>query len=178
MANDMNMVALIGRLTRDAEMKFTDGGMAILSFSLAVNKRKKVGDQWQDEAQFFDCTYFGKGAEAIQDWMTKGKQVAAQGELRQSRWEQDGQNRSKVSIIANSVQLLSSPGDNKQDGSTSPRRAAASPSRPSTPRVSTNTQVASANAQYGRKAPQEPQEDRYGQQIFGPERFDDDQIPF
>ncbi len=50
MANDMNMVALIGRLTRDAEMRFTNGGMAIASFSIAVNKRKKNGDQWEDEA--------------------------------------------------------------------------------------------------------------------------------
>ncbi|HKM06334.1 MAG TPA: single-stranded DNA-binding protein, partial [Sphaerochaeta sp.] len=113
MANDMNMVALIGRLTRDAEVTFTSGGMAIAKFSLAVNKRKKVGDSWEDEAHFFGCTLFGKSAEAIEGWLKKGKQVAVQGELRQSRWEQDGQNRSKIEIVANSVQLLASPGDNK-----------------------------------------------------------------
>ena len=111
------MVALIGRLTRDAEMRFTNGGMAIASFSIAVNKRKKNGDQWEDEAHYFDCTLFGKAAESIEGWLKKGKQVAVQGELRQSRWEQDGQNRSKIEIVANSVQLLASPGDNKMDPS-------------------------------------------------------------
>ena len=115
MANDLNMVALIGRLTRDAEMRFTNGGMAIASFSMAVNKRKKVGDNWEDDAQFFDCTLFGKSAEAIEGWLKKGKQVAVRGELRQSRWEQDGQSRSKVELFADSVQLLASPGDNKID---------------------------------------------------------------
>ena len=178
MANDLNMVALIGRLTRDADMKFTNGGMAILSFSLAVNKRKKVGEQWEDEAQFFDCTFFGKGAESIEAWMTQGKQVGIQGELKQNRWEQDGQSRSKVVIIASSVQLLSSPGDNKKDGSAPPKRATAPPPRPSAPRSTHNADTASASAQYGRKAQQAPQQELYGQQMFGPEQFDSDQIPF
>lgn len=178
MANDLNMVALIGRLTRDAEMKFTNGGMAILSFSLAVNKRKKVGEQWQDEAQYFECVCFGKGAESIKEWMKKGKQVGITGELKQDRWEQDGQNRSKVSIIANSVQLLSSPGDNKQDGSAPPRRAPASTPRPSAPRRVPGTQPASASAQYGQRAQPVAKEDLYGQHVLGPESFDDDQIPF
>ena len=165
MANDLNMVALIGRLTRDAEMKFASSSMAILSFSLAVNKRKKVGDNWEDEAQFFECTYFGKGAEAIQDWMTKGKQVAVTGSLVQSRWEQDGQNRSKVGVVANSVQLLSSPGDNKQDGSAPPRQPQATRSAPST--------------QQAPRAPQAPKADLYGRGLMqGPESFDGDQIPF
>lgn len=178
MANDLNMVAQIGRLTRDAEMKFTSGGMAILSFSIAVNKRKKVGDQWQDDAQYFDCVCFGKGAESIEEWMKKGKQVGITGELKQDRWEQDGQNRSKVSIIANNVQLLSSPGDNRQDGSAPPRRAQAPPPRPSATRRAPGTQPASASAQYGQRAQPAPQQELYGQQILGPEQFDDDQIPF
>lgn len=164
MANDLNAVALIGRLTHDAEMKFTSGGMAILKFSLAVNKRKKIGDQWEDEAQFFECTYFGKGAEAIEAWMTKGKQVAVTGSLAQSRWEQDGQNRSKVGVVANSVQLLSSPGDSKQGGSAPPRQPQAPRSAPST--------------QYGQRAPQAPQDNQHNMEQQGPEQFLDDQIPF
>lgn len=179
MANDMNMVALIGRLTRDAEVTFTSGGMAIAKFSLAVNKRKKVGDSWEDEAHFFGCTLFGKSAEAIEEWLKKGKQVAITGELRQSRWEQDGQNRSKIEIVANSVQLLASPGDNKMDPSAPPTRVTAPPQRTQAPRQQSYSTSAPASPQYGHRAPQKPKNDPYGRgEMLGPESFNDDQIPF
>lgn len=103
---DVNQVIIIGRLTRDADLKYTAGGMAIGTFSIAVNRRRKTGDQWVEEASFFEVSLFGKSAESINQYLVKGKQVAVQGELRQDRWEQDGQPRSKVVIIANNVQLL------------------------------------------------------------------------
>ena len=106
MANDINHVVLVGRLTRDAELRYTNSGMAISKFSVAVNRRKRSGEQWEDEASFFDITYFGKAAEAVNQYLGKGKQIAIDGELRQNRWEQDGQSRSKVEIVANNVQLL------------------------------------------------------------------------
>lgn len=174
MANDMNMVALIGRLTRDAEMKYTQGGMAIANFSLAVNRRKKNGDNWEDEANFFDCTLFGKSAESIEGWLKKGKQVAITGELKQDRWEQDGQSRSKVGIVANSVQLLASPGDNKQEAQ-APARAQASPQRGPSPQRQTYSNPTPPRPQQGQRA---PQYSPYDQGQLGPEQFDDDQIPF
>lgn len=103
---DVNIVVIVGRLTRDAELKYTPTGMPVLSFSVAVNRRVKKNETWIEEACFFDVSYFGKGAEAINQYMTKGKQVAINGELRQDRWEKDGQARSKISIVANNVQLL------------------------------------------------------------------------
>lgn len=105
--SDLNHVTLIGRLTRDAETKYTGGGMAIASMSIAVNRRVKKGDQWTEEASFFDVALFGKTAEALNKYLTKGKQIAVEGELKQDRWTTaDGQNRSKVVINANSIQLL------------------------------------------------------------------------
>lgn len=106
MAQDINSVTLVGRLTRDVEMRYSQGGMAIASFSIAVNYRKKSGDNWVEEASFFDCKLFGRQAEAVQRFLTKGKQVGVNGELRQDRWEQDGQRRSRVEIICNNLQLL------------------------------------------------------------------------
>jgi len=103
---DVNHVILIGRLTRDAELRYTSGGMAIGKFSLAVNRRVKSGDGWADEASFFDCSVFGKTAESLGSHLVKGKQVAIDGELRQSRWEKDGQTHSRVEIAVNNVQLL------------------------------------------------------------------------
>ncbi|MBE6345344.1 MAG: single-stranded DNA-binding protein [Spirochaetaceae bacterium] len=106
MAADLNHVVLIGRLTRDAELKYTTSGFAISNFSVAVNRRRKNGEQWIEEASFFEINLYGKSAESLKPYLLKGKQVAIDGELRQDRWEQDGQPRSKVVISANNVQLL------------------------------------------------------------------------
>ena len=103
---DINRVILVGRLTRDAELRYTNSGMAICKFGLAINKRRKVDDQWTDEAHFFDVVSFGRQGEAIAQYLLKGKQVGVDGELRQNRWEQDGQKRSKVEVAAFNIQLL------------------------------------------------------------------------
>lgn len=103
---DVNNAILIGRLTRDAELKYTTAGQSVCKFSIAVNRRKKDGDNWVEEANFFDVVLWGKTGEAIGKYLTKGKQVAVEGELRQDRWEQDGKKRSKVEIMAGNVQLL------------------------------------------------------------------------
>lgn len=115
---DINKVVLVGRLTRDAEHSYTQSGYSLLKFSLASNRRRKQGDQWVDEANFFDVTLWGKRGEAIAGFMTKGKQVAVEGQLRQERWEsQDGSKRSKVTIDANNIQFLGSRDGGSQSGS-------------------------------------------------------------
>jgi single-strand DNA-binding protein len=103
---DINKAVLIGRLTRDAELKYTAGGTAVTKFSIAVNRRRKANDRWEDEANFFDVTLFGKQGEALSKYLIKGKQVGVEGELRQERWEKDGQTRSRVEIAANNIQLF------------------------------------------------------------------------
>lgn len=105
---DINNVILIGRLTRDAELKYTSGGMAVCKFAIAVGKRKKQGEQWVEETSFFDIVLWGKVGESLNQYLVKGKQVAVEGELHQNRWEQDGQARSKIEVNANNVQLLGS----------------------------------------------------------------------
>ena len=104
--SDINHVVLVGRLTRDAELKYTASGQAVCKFSIAVNRRKKSGDQWEDEPNFFDIVVWGRQGESLHQYLVKGKMVGIDGELRQDRWQQEGQNRSKVEIIANYVQLL------------------------------------------------------------------------
>jgi single-strand DNA-binding protein len=104
--SDINCVILFGRLTRDAEIRYIASGQAISKFSLAVDRRVKAGDGWVNEASFFEVEHWGKGAEAIKPYMVKGKQVAVMGELKQDRWTSEGQNRSKVVIVAHNVMLL------------------------------------------------------------------------
>lgn len=120
MANDINVVVLVGRLVRDCEVKVTAGGTSVCRFSVAVNRRKKTGDNWADEVNYFDVALWGRSADSLKTYLTKGRQVSIEGELRQNRWEQDGQQRSRVEIFANNVQLLSSPGTGV-DGAASDR---------------------------------------------------------
>ena len=108
MAGDVNTVVLVGRLTRDSELKYTASGSALCNFSIAVNRRVRKGEQWQDEASFFDLTLWDKQAEGLNKYLVKGTQVAVQGELRQDRWEKDGQKFNKVQIFVNNLQLLGS----------------------------------------------------------------------
>lgn len=108
--NDFNHVVLIGRLTRDAELRYTASNLAVCKFSLANNQRRKKDNAWVDEAHFFDVTVWGKTAESLHKYLVKGKQVAVEGQLRQSRWEKDGQTRSRVEINANNIQLLGGSG--------------------------------------------------------------------
>ncbi|MCD6342407.1 MAG: single-stranded DNA-binding protein [Spirochaetaceae bacterium] len=121
MATDINKVVLVGRLTRDAEQSYTQSGFALLKFSIAVNRNRKQGDQWIEEASFFDVTVWGRQGEAIVNYMTKGKQVAVEGQLRQDRWEDknDGSKRSKVVIDASNIQLLGSRDGGSQGGGSS-----------------------------------------------------------
>jgi len=115
---DINHVVLVGRLTRDAELKYTASGQAVCKFSIAVNRARKNGDQWEEEANFFDVVLWGKRGEALNQYLQKGKSVGVDGELRQDRWQQDGQNRSKVEIVANNIQLLGgNPGGGQGSGS-------------------------------------------------------------
>ena len=117
---DLNNVALTGRLTRDAELKSIANGQSVCKFSIAVNRRTKRGDQWEDEANFFDIVLWGRLAESLSQYLLKGKMVAVGGELRQDRWQQDGQYRSKIEVVANNVQLLNS--GNGNNGNNNPQR--------------------------------------------------------
>ncbi|MBK5199970.1 MAG: single-stranded DNA-binding protein [Spirochaetaceae bacterium] len=110
MANDLNSVALVGRLTRACDMRYTNSGYQICSFSIALTKSRKQADgTWQEQAHFFECTYFGKVAEAVSQYLQKGQQVAIQGSLEQQTWETNGQKRSKVIVIVNSLTLIGRP---------------------------------------------------------------------
>ena len=112
---DINQVTIIGRLTRDAELKRTNSGTAVVNLSIAVNDSVKRGDTWQEEAHFFDAVGFGTRWEKLSVYMTKRKQVAISGKLRQERWEKDGQKRSRVSILVNDIQLLGGNAGKPQD---------------------------------------------------------------
>ena len=116
---DLNHVVLIGRLTRDLgsderSFGYIGNGQARANVSIAVNRSKKNGDQWIDEVNYFDITIWGKTAENLKPYLTKGKQICVDGHLKQDRWEKDGQKFSKVTVVADNVQLLGGRDNNSQ----------------------------------------------------------------
>ena len=124
---DMNHVTLIGRLTRDVgaderSFAYLPSGQARANVSIAVNRSRKNGDQRVEEVSYFDVTIWGKQAESLKPYLTKGKQIAIEGYLRQDRWEKDGQKQSRVTITATNVQLLGGKSDgNQQNGGYVPK---------------------------------------------------------
>ena len=113
---DTNHVVLVGRLTKDLgtderSFGYVANGQARANISIAVNRSKKNGDQWIDEVNYFDVTIWGKTAENLKPYLTKGKQIVIDGYLKQDRWEKDGQKFSKVTVVANNVQLIGGKGD-------------------------------------------------------------------
>jgi single-strand DNA-binding protein len=97
-------ITLVGNLTRDPEIKYSTAGNAIANLGLAVNYRKKVGDDWEDDPSFFNITAFGELGEHVADSLNKGARVVVVGRLTQRTWETDeGDKRSAVDIIADEV---------------------------------------------------------------------------
>ena len=102
-----NRVILMGNVTRDIELRYTNSGMAVTEVGLAVNdRRKNAAGEWVDEANYFDITMFGRTAEIAAEYLSKGSPVFIDGNLKYDTWEKDGQKRSKVHVICDRMQLI------------------------------------------------------------------------
>ncbi len=106
----INRVMISGNLTRDAELRSTQSGTSMLGMGIAVNDRRKnqKTGEWEDYPNFVDCTMFGTRAEKLQPYLTKGTKVAIEGKLSYRSWEKDGQRRSKLEVIVDEIEFMSS----------------------------------------------------------------------
>lgn len=137
MAN-LNKVMLIGRLTRDPEVRMFANGGKVAKFGFAVNNRRKNSQtgQWEDEAVFLDVEAFnrgefGKQADLVEQYLRKGRQIFIDGHLQLDQWtSQDGQKRSKLKIVVDNIQFLDSQGEG---GARGPAASARKPMGPSEP---------------------------------------------
>lgn len=107
-----NRVALMGNLTRDIELRYTQSGLAVTEVGLAVNDRRKNQQtgEWVDEPVFVDITLWGRNAEIAAEYLNKGSPVFVEGRLKYDTWEKDGQKRSKLKVIGEMIQMLGSRG--------------------------------------------------------------------
>lgn len=105
----INKATITGNITRDPELRQTQGGTSVLTIGVAVNDRRKNQQtgEWEDYPNFVDCTVFGNRATGIAPHLQKGMKVAIEGKLNQSRWQaDDGTNRSKIEIIVDEIEFM------------------------------------------------------------------------
>ena len=114
MPADLNRVTLVGRLTRDPELRHLPSGDPLASMRVAVNGRQRdEGGNWGDKPNFFDVTVFGRQADTVVQYMAKGRRIGIDGRLSWREWQaQDGTKRQSVEVIANDVFFL----DSRRDG--------------------------------------------------------------
>lgn len=107
----INRVIISGNLTKDAELKQTQGGTAVLSFCVAVNDRRKNTQtgEWESYANFVDCAIFGTRANSLAQYLKRGQKVAVDGKLKYSQWQdsQTGQNRNRLTVTVDELELMS-----------------------------------------------------------------------
>lgn len=124
----INRVCISGNLTRDPELRSTAGGTSVMGFGVAVNERRKNNQtgEWEDYPNFVDCTMFGKRAEAIERYLSKGTKVAIEGRLHYSSWEKDGQKRSKLDVTVDEIEFMAP----REDGDGGRPYGSARPQKP------------------------------------------------
>lgn len=160
----INRVLISGNLTRDPELRQTGGGTQVLSFGVAVNDRRRNPQtgEWEDYPNFIDCTMFGARAEALSRYLSKGTKVAIEGKLRWSQWERDGQKRSKIEVIVDELEFMTSRNDGSGQRQYAPAQA---------------NQYTPAQNQYGSAQPQYSQPNPASSIDASSSVYDED-IPF
>lgn len=131
MARSVNQVILMGNLTRDPEVRQTPNGQTVCSFGLALNRSFKGADgQWQEATDFVDIVAWAQLGERVSQYLHKGSRVLVQGRLQYRSWDQDGQKRSKLDVVANDVTFLDGRDGGEAGGQTTsaPARSSASSS--------------------------------------------------
>ena len=115
MASDKNIITIDGNITKDPILKYTGNGTAICTFSIASNRFYKKNNEFEKETSFFDVQAWSSLALDVNE-KSKGQAVSIQGRLKQDRWQQDGQSRSKVIIVANEIQFIARNNGNRNYG--------------------------------------------------------------
>lgn len=112
MARSFNQVILMGNLTRDPELRQTPNGQSVTSFSLALNRSYKGADgNWTEATDYIDVVAWGPLGERVAQYLTKGRPCLVNGRIQSRSWEQDGQKRSKVEVVAQDVTFLGGAGE-------------------------------------------------------------------
>jgi len=124
---NLNRVLLAGRLTRDPEKRTTPSGQSVTSLGLAINRKYTVSGERKEETTYVDVVAWGRSADACAEFLRKGSPVFVEGRLKLDEWEKDGQKRSKITVVAESVQFLDR---QRKDADEAPADPTPAPTRP------------------------------------------------
>jgi len=109
-----NKIILVGRLTRDIELRYSQAGMGIASTAIATNHNYTQNNEKKEETCYTDITFFARSAEIANQYLRKGSQILVEGRLKLDQWvDQNGQKRSKHSVVVETMKMLDSKGDNQ-----------------------------------------------------------------
>ena len=118
-----NKVILVGNLTRDIELRYSQGGMAIANTAIATSRKFTVNGEKREEVCFVDITFFARSAEIANQYLRKGSKILVEGRLNFDQWvDQNGQKRSKHSVVVETMQMLDSKNDNQNGGGYQPQQ--------------------------------------------------------
>src|SRR3989339_964298 len=173
-----NKVILVGNLTRDIELRYSQGGMGIASTGLATSRKFTVNGEKKEEVCFVDITFFARSAEIANQYLRKGSKILVEGRLNFDQWvDQNGQKRSKHSVVVKTMQMWDSKNDNKNANDYKPQQAQ-------------NQQQGYQQPSYQQQQPQSYQQPSTQQQAYSQSKqmpssnsipeidIDEDEIPF
>jgi single-strand DNA-binding protein len=173
-----NKVILVGNLTRDIELRYSQGGMGIASTGLATSRKFTVNGEKKEEVCFVDITFFARSAEIANQYLRKGSKILVEGRLNFDQWvDQNGQKRSKHSVVVETMQMLDTKGDNQNANDYKPQQAQ-------------NQQQGYQQPNYQQQQPQSYQQQSTQQQAYSQSKqmpssnsipeidIDEDEIPF
>ena len=127
----LNKVMLIGNVGQDPELRYTPDGNPVANFSIAVNRRRKVGDEFKDETEWFNIVCFSRTAENVNQYLSKGQKVYVEGRFQSSEYVgQDGNQRKSFEVIANDVTFLSTKSEAESINQSSVQNQATTESKP------------------------------------------------
>ena len=165
-----NKIVLVGNLTRDIELTYTQGGMGIAKTAIATTRKFTKDGEKKEEVCFVDIVFFARSAEVANQYLRKGSKILVEGRLKFEQWaDQNGQKRSKHSVTVETMQMLDSKSDNQGQSQQAPKQE-----------QQTQSYQQQQPSQYGNpsKTQEQLQPNHQGQQVIPQIDIDEDEIPF
>ena len=190
-----NKVILVGNLTRDIELRYSQAGMGIAKTAIATSRKFTSNGEKKEEVCFVDITFFARSAEVANQYLRKGSKILVEGRLQFDQWtDQNGQKRSKHGVVVETMQMLDSKGDNQAGGQQAPEQNSAqsynqAPQQQQSYQQQQQPSYQQQQPSYGNNEPKQPQQN-YQQQANAQSRqmpssndvpvidIDEDEIPF
>lgn len=134
MARSFNQVIIMGNLTRDPELRTTSGGQSVCNFTLALNRSyKDSSGEWKESTDYIDVIAWANLGERVNQYLTKGSQALVNGRLQYRSWEQDGQKRNKIEVVATDVTFLGGKGEGNSSAPAQSNNQASAPKKDNPP---------------------------------------------